>query len=169
LSKYWSRRVRGLKPYVPGEQPQDKSYIKLNTNENPYPPSPKVQEAIKRAVDSKLKLYPDPEGLELRITIADYFGLKKEQVFVGNGSDEVLAFAFMAFFDPERPILFPDVTYSFYPVYARLLDLKYELVELNSDFTLPLDPFLKNNGGIIFPNPNAPTGIFTRWKGWKKY
>jgi histidinol-phosphate aminotransferase len=161
LSKYWSRRVRGLKPYVPGEQPQDKSYIKLNTNENPYPPSPKVQEAIKRAVDSKLKLYPDPEGLELRITIADYFGLKKEQVFVGNGSDEVLAFAFMAFFDPERPILFPDVTYSFYPVYARLLDLKYELVELNSDFTLPLDPFLKNNGGIIFPNPNAPTGIFT--------
>jgi len=113
LSKYWSKRALGLEPYIPGEQPKDKKYIKLNTNENPYPPSPKVLAAIKAAANDSLKLYPDPEGEELRSTIADYYGLKKEEVFVGNGSDEILAFAFMAFFDPGRPILFPDITYSF--------------------------------------------------------
>jgi len=158
LSKYWSKRALGLEPYIPGEQPKDKKYIKRNTNENPYPPSPKVLAAIKAAANDSLKLYPDPEGEELRSTIADYYGLKKEEVFVGNGSDEILAFAFMAFFDPGRPILFPDITYSFYPVYAKLCNLNYEQIALNPDFSLPVNQFFRENGGIIFPNPNAPTG-----------
>jgi len=158
VTKYWSKLASGLTPYVPGEQPKDRKYIKLNTNENPYPPSPKVIEAIKAAADEKLKLYPDPNGEELRLTLADYYGLKKEQVFVGNGSDEVLAFSFMAFFDPDNKILFPEITYSFFPVYSRLFKIDYELVRLTDDFSLPVQKFLRQNGGIIFPNPNAPTG-----------
>lgn len=148
-----------LSPYVPGEQPQDKKYIKLNTNENPYPPPACVLEAIRRTAAESLRLYPDPECLKLRQAIADYHGLAAEQVFAGNGSDEVLALAYLAFFDPARTILFPDITYSFYPVYASLFGCRYELVPLNEDFTLPVKGFLKSNGGIIFPNPNAPTGI----------
>ena len=124
MSKYWSKLAASVAPYVPGEQPKDRNYIKLNTNENPYPPSTKVLEAIQAAVNESLKLYPDPIGEELKRTLADYCGLKKEQVFLGNGSDEVLAFAFMAFFDPQTPILFPDVTYSFYPVYANLFKIQ---------------------------------------------
>lgn len=160
MSKYWSKLAAGVEPYVPGEQPKDKKYIKLNTNENPYPPSAKVLAAIHAAANESLKLYPDPNGEELKNTLAAYYGLKKEQIFVGNGSDEVLAFSFMAFFDPERPILFPDITYSFYPVYARLFHIGYELIPLNEDFTLPVEQFLRPNGGIIFPNPNAPTGEY---------
>ncbi|HVJ48769.1 histidinol-phosphate transaminase [Desulfitobacterium sp.] len=158
MSKYWSKLAARLEPYVPGEQPKDKKYIKLNTNENPYPPSTNVLEAIKAAADERLKLYPDPNGDELKSILADYFGLKKEQIFLGNGSDEVLAFSFMAFFDAQHPILFPDITYSFYPVYANLFKIDYELIPLKDDFTLPVDQFFKSNGGIIFPNPNAPTG-----------
>jgi histidinol-phosphate aminotransferase len=158
MSKYWSKLAASLEPYVPGEQPKDRKYIKLNTNENPYPPSPKVIDAIKAAVDENLKLYPDPNGVALKRTLANYYGLNQEQVFVGNGSDEVLAFSFMAFFDPNNPILFPDITYSFYPVYAKVFKIDYELVPLNDDFTLPIDKYLKDNGGIIIPNPNAPTG-----------
>jgi len=160
MSKYWSKLAASLEPYVPGEQPKDRKYIKLNTNENPYPPSAKVTEAIKAAANDTLKLYPDPNGDELKKTLANYYGLKKEQVFVGNGSDEVLAFSFMAFFDPNNPILFPDITYSFYPVYAKVFKIDYELVPLNEDFTLPVDKFFKDNGGVIFPNPNAPTSSF---------
>lgn len=160
MSKYWSKTLKGLKPYVPGEQPRDKKYIKLNTNENPYPPSPSVLEAIKTAADEGLRLYPDPACDELRLALAQYYGLNKEQVFVGNGSDEILAFAFMAFFDPGKAIVFPDVTYSFYPVYAKLFNIDYELAHLNDDFHIPLETFLKNNGGVILPNPNAPTGIY---------
>ncbi|NLL52814.1 MAG: histidinol-phosphate transaminase [Peptococcaceae bacterium] len=158
MHTYWSKLARNLVPYVPGEQPQDKKYIKLNTNENPYPPSPKVIEAIKAAANDYLKLYPDPQGQELRAEIAEYYGLAQNKVFVGNGSDEILAFAFMAFFDPGRPILFPDITYSFYPVYAGLCNLDYETLRLNQDFSLPVKQFCRQNGGIIFPNPNAPTG-----------
>jgi len=158
LHTYWSKLARNLVPYVPGEQPQDKKYIKLNTNENPYPPSPKVIEAIKAAANDFLKLYPDPQGQELRAEIAACYGLAPDKVFVGNGSDEILAFAFMAFFDPGRPILFPDITYSFYPVYAGLCNLDYETVRLNQDFSLSVKQFCRQNGGIIFPNPNAPTG-----------
>lgn len=160
MSKYWSNKVKSLKPYVPGEQPKDKKYIKLNTNENPYPPSPRVIQAIKKAANCDLKLYPDPGVDSLRITIADYYGLTKEEIFVGNGSDEVLGFSFMAFFNPGEPILFPDISYSFYKVYANLFDIDYKLISLDEDFNIPLDEFSGKNGGIVIPNPNAPTGKY---------
>lgn len=160
MSKYWSDLARRLIPYTHGEQPQDKKYIKLNTNENPYPPSPRVIEAIKNFDGDLLKLYPDPAGNMLCNTIAQYYNLKKEQIFVGNGSDEVLAFTFMAFFDPGKPILFPDITYSFYPVYSSIFNIEYQSVELDSDFNIPIEEFNRENGGIIFPNPNAPTGKY---------
>lgn len=158
MRKFWSKLAQSLEPYVPGEQPKDKSYIKLNTNENPYPPSPKVLEAIKRAANEQLRLYPSPTCDDLRECIAQYHGLKKEQIFVGNGSDELLAFAFWAFFNPGKPILFPDITYSFYPVYAKLCHIDYKLIPLEEDFSIPVGSFFSDNGGIIFPNPNAPTG-----------
>ncbi|MFW5985755.1 MAG: histidinol-phosphate transaminase [Halanaerobiales bacterium] len=163
MSKYWSPITRNVKPYIPGEQPQDKEYIKLNTNENPYPPAPEVVEAIKKEADEKLRLYPDPACQKLREAIADYYNLNQEQVFVGNGSDEVLAFSFMTFFNSEVSgefILFPDITYSFYPVYAGLYRINYHTVALNDDFSLPVEKYIRDNGGIIFPNPNAPTGKY---------
>ena len=160
MSKYWNELVKNIKPYVPGEQPRDQKYIKLNTNENPYPPSPKVLEAIKKATDESLRLYPDPGCHELRMTLADYHGLKKEQVFVGNGSDEILAFAFMAFFDSQKPILFPDITYTFYPVYAELFRIKYQVVPLDGAFNIPEELFFADNGGIVISNPKAPTAKF---------
>lgn len=158
--KFWSNIVKNLEPYVPGEQPQERRYIKLNTNENPYPPSPKVLEAIKNASNDRLKLYPDPDCNELREAIAKNKGLKKEQIFVGNGSDELLAFAFFAFFNPGKPILFPDITYSFYPVYCAFTGIEYRTVRLNDDFSINLEGFLEENGGVVITNPNAPTGKF---------
>jgi histidinol-phosphate aminotransferase len=161
---YWSGKARQLEPYVPGEQPRDRKFIKLNTNENPYPPSPGVAEAIGRALEEggeNLRLYPDPACTELREVLAGSCGVKPEQVFAGNGSDEVLAFAFAAFFDsgPEAaPVLFPDITYSFYPVYAGLWGLPYRTVPLTEDFAIDTAGYKTPNGGIIFPNPNAPTG-----------
>jgi len=149
-----------MEPYIPGEQPKDKKYIKLNTNENPYPPSPKVLESLRAAADPSLRLYPDPTCDELRTQIGRFYSLRKENVFLGNGSDEVLAFCFLAFFNPEKPILFPDVTYSFYPVYAQLFKINYESVPLDDHFSLPVERFLTKNGGVIFPNPNAPTGKY---------
>lgn len=160
MSRYWSETVKSLEPYVPGEQPQDKKYIKLNTNENPYPPSPHVIEAIKQAANEKLKLYPEPTCKELRAVIAQYYNLKPEQVFAGNGSDEILAFSFLAFFNPGQPIFFPDITYSFYKVYAELFHIDYQLVPLDSEFTVPIKLLLADNGGILLPNPNAPTGKY---------
>jgi len=160
MSKYWSNKVKSLKPYVPGEQPKDKKYIKLNTNENPYPPSPKVIQAIEKVANSDLKLYPDPEVDCLRTTIANYYGLKKDEIFVGNGSDEVLGFSFMAFFNPGEPILFPDISYSFYKVYANLFNIDYKLASLDEAFNIPLNKFLEKNGGIVIPNPNAPTAKY---------
>ncbi|CUH94987.1 Histidinol-phosphate aminotransferase [Propionispora sp. 2/2-37] len=168
MSKYWSKVVRTLEPYVPGEQPQDKQYIKLNTNENPYPPSPKAMLAMKAAAGEDLRLYPTPTCDDLRQCIANYHGLTKEQVFVGNGSDEVLAFCFLAYFNPGEPILFPDITYSFYPVYASLFHIDYRTVSLNDDFSIPAEKFLQNNGGIIFPNPNAPTGRYLELEAVEK-
>jgi len=158
LSKYWSQVARKLDPYIPGEQPKDKTYIKLNTNENPYPPSDQVLSAIRQTTNESLRLYPTPTCDELRDCIAEYHGLTKEQVFVGNGSDEVLAFSFLAFFNPDSPILFPDITYSFYPVYCALFNIEYKSIALDEDFSIPVDGFFEDNGGIIFPNPNAPTG-----------
>ena len=159
MSKFWSDLTRKLEPYIPGEQPKDKKYIKLNTNENPYEPSPKVVEALINGAKDNLKLYPDPNGDELRKTIADYYGLKDNQVFLGNGSDEVLAFSFMAFFNPNEPILFFVFTYSFYKVYANIYNISYEEVKLCEDFSVPVNKLHDSKGGVILPNPNAPTGI----------
>ncbi len=159
MKKYWSKRIMELEAYVPGEQPRDRRYIKLNTNENPYPPSPKAVEAMRDAIGESMRLYPDPECKALTETIAECFGVTKEQVFVGNGSDEVLAMCFPAFFDTDKTVLFPDITYSFYPVYADLYQVPYETVALNEDFTVPVEELLRPNGGVIIANPNAPTGI----------
>ncbi|HEX5565199.1 MAG TPA: histidinol-phosphate transaminase, partial [Sporosarcina sp.] len=160
MNKYWSEIVKRTEPYVPGEQLNDPGIIKLNTNENPYPPSPLVKEAILEELDGQLRLYPSPTADGLRETIAESVGVSKEEVFVGNGSDEVLAFSFMAFFQPGKPIRFPNITYSFYPVYAKLFDIPYELVRLNEDFSLPVESFFNSEGGVILPNPNAPTSLY---------
>ena len=159
MNPYWSKRLEGVEPYVPGEQPREGQFIKLNTNENPYPPSPGALRAIADAASDALRLYPKPECDELRQTIADYYGLSAESVFVGNGSDEVLAMAFLAFFSPEDRIAFPAISYSFYPVYADLFQIPYEAVPLREDFTLDIDVFRGDYRGIVFANPNAPTGI----------
>lgn len=157
MSKFWSPLTASLVPYVPGEQPKDKTYIKLNTNENPYPPSPKVTEAITGAANADLRLYPDPTCDVLVQAAANYYGLRAEQVFVGNGSDEILAFAFAAFFDPAKKLLFPDITYSFYKVYAKLYGLQTELIPLDEQFNVQVEAYHSDNGGIVIPNPNAPT------------
>ncbi|MBD2868302.1 histidinol-phosphate transaminase [Paenibacillus arenilitoris] len=156
MSKFWSPLTASLVPYVPGEQPKDKTYIKLNTNENPYPPSPKAIEAIRNAAGADLRLYPDPTCDELIRKAAAYYGLRPEQVFAGNGSDEILAFAFAAFFDPANKVQFPDITYSFYKVYAKLYGLQAELIPLDERFRIPIDRF-RGTGGVVIPNPNAPT------------
>lgn len=158
MSKYWSELTKGLVPYVPGEQPRVQDLIKLNTNENPYPPSPKVVEAIDSFDKQRLRLYPDPNSDVLKQALADYHGVNKKQVFVGNGSDEVLAQAFMTFFKQTKPILFPDISYSFYPVYCKLFEIDYQQLPLNEAFEIDLADYAAENGGVIFPNPNAPTG-----------
>ena len=159
MKEFWSGRIREMTPYVPGEQPRGQTFIKLNTNECPYPPSPRALEAVRAAAGDSLRLYPDPECLELRQTIARRYRLSENQVFMGNGSDEVLAFAFQAFFDPEREIVFPRVSYSFYPVYARYFGLRYRQVPMKDDFSVDLDAMMGDNGGVVIPNPNAPTGM----------
>ena len=157
MSRYWSKVVHDLTPYVPGEQPKVERLIKLNTNENPYGPSPKVIQALQAQAADSLRLYPDPNGEELKRAIAGYHGLVPEQVFVGNGSDEVLAHTFQALLKHDAPLLFPDITYSFYPVYCGLYAITYETVPLTQTFEIDVDDYLRPNGGIIFPNPNAPT------------
>lgn len=156
MEAFW-KNIRKVTPYTPGEQPKEKGVIKLNTNENPYPPSPKVMESIKEI--GNLRLYPDPAASELVEAIASYKGLTKEEVFVGVGSDDVLAMCFLTFFNGTLPILFPDITYSFYDVWADLFQIPYQKQPLNEDFTINPEDYKKPNGGIIFPNPNAPTGI----------
>lgn len=160
MSRYWSETVKNIDPYVPGEQPRDRKYIKLNTNENPYPPSPKVIQAIKAAANSSLRLYPDPTCNDLREAVAQYYNVEKQQVYIGNGSDELLAFSFIAFFNPGTPILFPDITYSFYEVYCGLFNIDYRLVALDEKFDIPVEKFQAKNGGIVISNPNAPTGKY---------
>ena len=157
--QFWSRRIRDIEPYVPGEQPKDRRYVKLNTNENPFPPSPKVQEAIAAVDTAALRLYPDPDCLELRKVLAVDKNLAPEQVFVGNGSDEVLAFCYLAFMDEDNPAVFPDVTYSFYPVYGRFFQNHCRIVPVKEDFTMPLEDMMYNDGTVVLTNPNAPTGI----------
>ena len=157
--KYWSSRIRDCEPYVPGEQPTDRRYIKLNTNENPYGPSERVLAAMRAATDERLRLYPDPNAGALRHAIALRYGLTPEQVFVGNGSDEVLAFCFAAFMDEQTPAVFPDVTYSFYPVYAALFGVPCRIAPLEEDFTMPMADLSQNDGCVLLANPNAPTGL----------
>jgi len=163
MSQFWNPIVNKLDPYVPGEQPKVSNLIKLNTNENPYAPSPLVLEAIKKAVDSGLQLYPDPESSALKAAIAEYYQMDTTQVFVGNGSDEVLAHVFKALFHSDSgsstKVLFPDISYSFYPVYCGLFELDYETIPLAENFTIAPEDYKHTNGGIIFPNPNAPTGM----------
>lgn len=159
MSRFWNRRVRNLHPYVPGEQPKVTDLLKLNTNESPYGPSPKVLEAIRSAASDDLRLYPDPTATILRDTIATRFGTTADCVFVGNGSDEVLAHAFRALFHDDTPVLFSDVTYGFYPVYCDLFEQPFRHIPLNDDFAIDIDAYTGACGGIIIANPNANTGI----------
>ena len=154
----WEDNVKRVVPYVPGEQPKSK-VIKLNTNENPYPPSPKVREVLSNYDIDELRLYPDVNAGELGMALAKYYGLNSNQVFVGVGSDDVLAIAFMTFFNSDKEILFPDITYSFYDVWADLYKIPYRMVELNDEFRINIEDQLVPNGGIVIPNPNAPTGV----------
>ena len=162
MSRFWSKTVKELTPYVPGEQPKLSQLIKLNTNESPYGPSPKALAAIAAANTEALRLYPDPNSDALKQSITKLHGLTANQVFVGNGSDEVLAHVFLGLLKHEHPILFPDITYSFYPVYCKLYGISFENIPLSDDFSISVADYLKKNngrnGGIIFPNPNAPTG-----------
>ncbi|WP_180006093.1 histidinol-phosphate transaminase [Acinetobacter sp. YH12237] len=160
--RFWSPEVRELEPYVPGEQPKIQNLLKLNTNENPYPPSPKVVEAVQKVLENSadaLRLYPDPDASELKQAIAKQQNVAVGNVFVGNGSDEVLAHIFKAFFVQEQPLLYPDVTYSFYPVYSQFFGVKTKILPLNDDFEIVVDDYKQANGGIIITNPNAPTSI----------
>ncbi len=159
MNKFWSDIVGQLDPYVPGEQPQDQQYIKLNTNESPYPPSPAVAEALAAFDCENLRRYPDPESSRLVKALAEYHGLSSQQVFVGNGSDEVLAHAFHALLQKPEAILFPDISYSFYPVYCRLYRIEFETVALDAAFRIDINDYRASNGGIVIANPNAPTGI----------
>jgi histidinol-phosphate aminotransferase len=158
MNKYWSEIVEKLTPYIPGEQPKVSNLIKLNTNENPYAPSPVVLAAIRSETNDNLRLYPDPNSDKVKDSIAHYYKINSEQVFVGNGSDEILAHTFQALLKHKLPILFPDITYSFYPVYCGLYDIEYLTIPLKENFQINVEDYRIANGGIIFPNPNAPTG-----------
>ena len=155
----WKEYVRTVEPYVPGEQPNQPDMIKLNTNENPYPPAPGVVRALQSFDTDKLRLYPEPTCKVLVDAIAEYYGIKSSQVFVGVGSDDVLAMTFMTFFNSEKPILFPDITYSFYDVWANMLRIPFETKALDEHFKIRKEDYYGENGGIVFPNPNAPTGV----------
>ncbi len=157
MSSFWTDTISRLTPYVPGEQRSGADIVKLNTNENPYPPSPSVLQAIQGVSGDQLRRYPDPESVVLRQTLADYHGLSIENVFVGNGSDEILALAFLAYFTNNKALQFPDISYSFYPVYCELYGIEAKTIELDADYSVNLERFDTHAGGIVFPNPNAPT------------
>ena len=158
MGKYWSDLVKQLRPYEPGEQPWMDGVLKLNTNENPFGPSPKVLSAIEGQLGNQLRLYPPPNADLLKQAIADYYGLKDSQIFLGNGSDEILAHVFNGLLKKALPLLFPDITYSFYPVFCQLYDIDFEEIPLRDDLSIDVTDYEVPNGGIIFPNPNAPTG-----------
>lgn len=158
----WENYIRRVIPYVPGEQPADKSVIKLNTNENPYPPAPGVGKVLSNIDEDSLRLYPDPSIGSLVEELARFYHVEKDQVFVGVGSDDVLAVAFLTFFNSDKPILFPDITYSFYPVWCDLYKIPYETQALDTEFRLVKEDYYKDNGGIVIANPNAPTSIYER-------
>ena len=158
--KAWEKNIRTVVPYIPGEQPNCKDMIKLNTNENPYPPAPGVKQALENLDSDILRLYPDPTVSVLVKELAHYYHLKEDQVFVGVGSDDVLATAFLTFFNSEKPVLFPDITYSFYPVWCELYHIPFERPALNEHYRINIEDYYKENGGIVLANPNAPTSIY---------
>lgn len=160
MTKPWEENIRKVVPYVPGEQPKGERLIKLNTNENPYPPAPNVAAALEQMEIEKLRRYPDPTASDLVCALTQYYGLEKDQVFVGVGSDDVLGMAFLTYFHSRKPILFPDITYSFYPVWANLFGIPYKTRKLDDNFYIRPEDYFEDNGGVIFPNPNAPTGLY---------
>ena len=158
--KNWEKNIRKVVPYTPGEQPKKSQIIKLNTNENPYPPAPGVEKALKNMEIECFRKYPDPTASELVHVLAEYYGVGDDQVFVGVGSDDVIAMSFLTFFNSQKPVLFPDVSYSFYKVWADLYRIPYECQKLDENFKIVKEDYYKENGGVIFPNPNAPTGLY---------
>lgn len=159
MDKLWKKNLRDIEPYVPGEQSKDKNIVKLNANENPYPPSPKAIEAIHSFNCGGLRLYPDANATEFKRAMADYYNVLPENVFLGNGSDDVIALCFQAFFNGDKPIAFPDITYSFYPVWCRLFNIPFKNYPLDSDFRINAEDYAEENGGVVIPNPNAPTSL----------
>ncbi|MCI2001269.1 MAG: histidinol-phosphate transaminase [Clostridia bacterium] len=159
MTKPWQDKLRKVEPYVPGEQSKNKNIIKLNANENPYPPSPKVMEVLKNMDTKKFSMYPNAGGAPLVDALAEYYGVERDQIFTGNGSDDVLALSFMSFFNSDKPILFPDITYSFYPVWCQLFKTPYKTKAIDDNFMINSKDYYEENGGVILPNPNAPTGI----------
>lgn len=155
----WEKNLRNIEPYVPGEQSKEKNIVKINANENPYPPSPKAVEAIKNFNCSKLRFYPDANATEFKKAIAEFYNVLPENIFIGNGSDDVLAIAFQSFFNSDKPIVYPDITYSFYPVWCRLFNIAYKNYPLTSDFRINPEDYKEANGGVVIPNPNAPTSL----------
>ena len=159
MEQTWKKNLRNIKPYIPGEQSGEKDIVKLNANENPYPPSPKAMEAIKAFDMSKLRLYPNADATPLKEAIADYYGVSKENIFLGNGSDDVLAIAFQALFNSDLPIAYPDLTYSFYPVWCDMFNIPYKTYPVGDDFRINPEDYREPNGGVVLPNPNAPTSL----------
>lgn len=155
----WEKNLRNIEPYVPGEQSKEKNIVKINANENPYPPSSKAVEAIKNFNCSKLRFYPDANATEFKKAIAEFYNVLPENIFIGNGSDDVLAIAFQSFFNSDKPIVYPDITYSFYPVWCRLFNIAYKNYPLTSDFRINPEDYKEANGGVVIPNPNAPTSL----------
>lgn len=155
----WEKNLRNIEPYVPGEQSKEKNIVKINANENPYSPSPKAIEAIKNFNCSKLRFYPDANATEFKKAIAEFYNVLPENIFIGNGSDDVLAIAFQSFFNSDKPIVYPDITYSFYPVWCRLFNIAYKNYPLTSDFRINPEDYKEANGGVVIPNPNAPTSL----------
>lgn len=159
MSREWTKNLRNIEPYVPGEQSKDKDIVKINANENPYPPSPKAIEALKSFDTNKLRFYPSANSTKLKEAIAKYYKVDVSNVFVGNGSDDVLAVAFQSFFNSEMPIVYPDLTYSFYPVWCSLFGIKYKNYPVGDDFRINPEDYKEKNGGVVIPNPNAPTSL----------
>ena len=159
MEKLWTENLRKIEPYVPGEQSEDRDIIKLNANENPYPPSPMAEQAIKEFNADSLRLYPNANATELKQALADYYNVKTNNIFLGNGSDDVIAVAFQALFNSDLPIVYPDLTYSFYPVWCSLFNIPYKTYPVDDDFRINVEDYKEKNGGVIIPNPNAPTSI----------
>ena len=159
MSREWTKNLRNIEPYVPGEQSKDKDIVKINANENPYPPSPKAAEVLKSFDTNKLRFYPSANSTKLKEAIAKYYKVDVSNVFVGNGSDDVLAVAFQSFFNSEKPIVYPDLTYSFYPVWCSLFGIKYKNYPVGDDFIINPEDYKEKNGGVVIPNPNAPTSL----------